>query len=256
MPKKSFWNIGKANAEITAADSAIDPALANAKITTLKVDGRDVPAHEAPLASKISALLSVAAPGVAAQDISELVVTNDQLSKQIEKVSDENTQLAAGNAALTQENVQTKADLVTAKASIESLTASQSELSVRHEAALNQVSASTTKFNALNTKISQACITAGCLELPKDADTDEKKLEAANAIKPEDKLTAYEGAVNAAVARIGDGNGKVPNGNGKVISLSANNVIAKYEAITDSTEKIRHYRANKQAIDAAYREKL
>jgi len=253
MPKKSFWNIGKANAEITAADSAIDPALANAKITTLKVDGRDVPASEAPLASKISALLSVASPQAAAQDISELVVTNDQLSKQIEKVSDENTRVASGNAALTQENVQVKSDLDTAKASIASLTASNSELNVRHEAALRQVADSSAKFNALNTKISKACLTANCLELPKDADTDEKKLEAANAIKPEDKLIAYEGAVTAAMANVGI-TAKVPNGNGKVVSITAKNVIAKHEAITDSTEKIRNYRANKQAIDAAYRE--
>lgn len=251
MPKKSFWNIGKANAEITAADSAIDPALAAAKISVIKVDGRDIPAHEAPLADKITALLAVAAPQAAAHDMSELVVTNDQLSKQIDRLTDENVKISAGNAALTQENVQLKADLETAKASIASLTASEAELSVRHEAALSQVSKSTEKFNNLNREISAACLKAGCLDV--SGENEAEKLAAADAIEPSVKLAAYAGAVNTAVARIGVTMPAPAAGGTSNPNLAQTNLIAKLDAIKDPVERAKFFRENKAALATAAR---
>ena len=38
-------------------------------------------------------------------------------------------------------------------------------------------------------------------------------------------------------------------------SQSGKDILAKLEAITDPTERVRFYRANKEAVDAAYRAK-
>lgn len=256
MAKLSFWNIRHAQAAITAADEAIEPALSKANITTIKVEGRDVPASEAPLADRIRAVLAVSSPQTSSQDMSELVATNDTLARRIEVLETENAQLKAGNAALTTENVQLKGELATALTSVESLTASNAELNVRHEAALRQVADGVSAANQVNTRVSEMCVAACCIELPVPATaTREQKIAAAKDVPVLDKLKAYEGAVNSAVARIGANAPAVPNGapTGASLELGHRSTLERYHAISDPKEKVAHYRKHKDAIDAAYR---
>lgn len=217
MAKISIWNIGKANAEISAADAAINPLLESAKITTIKVDGKDLPASDAPLADKISALAAVSKPGVANQDISELVTSNDLISKQLE---DATGKLAVSNssvAKLQQDNAALTSQLQTSQSSVSNLTAANAELQNRHDASIRQVGELTKQVNGINAEVSKQCLEYGCLDLTtedgkllaKDASADEK-LAAANRIPIADKLKASKGATNAAMAKLGLPVGDLP----------------------------------------------
>jgi len=210
MAKISIWNIGKANAEISAADAAINPLLESAKISTIKVDGKDLPASDAPLADKINALAAVSKPGVANQDISELVTSNDLISKQLE---DATGKLAVANASVMKlqgDNATLTSQLQTSQASVNTLTAANAELQNRHDASIRQVGELTKQINGFNTELSKMCLEYGCLDLTtedgkllaKDASTDEK-LAAANRVPMADKLKASKGAVNAAMSKLG-----------------------------------------------------
>lgn len=219
MARPTTWNLKKLNAEIAAADAVLDPLLESAKITVIKVEGKDVPASDAPVAAKIQALSALANSSGKTQEMSDLVVANDELTRQIESVSAENTRLHATNAAQTQDIARLTAELATAKASVATLTASTGELSVRHEAALRQVNAETARNNEVNTEISRLCIAANVIDLTtedgkplaKDA-TETDRLAAANRIPVADKLKAYKGAVNAAIAKTGVDTTKLPAG--------------------------------------------
>lgn len=219
MAKHTIWNIGKANAEISAADSAINPLLEVAKITTLKVDGKDVPASDAPLADKILALAAVSKPGAGTQDVSELIATNDSVARQLTETSDRLSVANASVAKLQLDNSKLSSDLATAQSSVNNLTASNAELQNRHDASIRQVGDLTKQANAVNAEISRLCLDYGCLDLTgedgkplaKDASADDK-LAAANRIPVADKLKASKGAVNAAVRNLGLPANQLPAG--------------------------------------------
>lgn len=214
-----IFNILKANAEIAGADAAITPALATAGITVIKVEGKDVPAGEAPLAAKISALLAVAPPGASTQQISDVLLSNDALSKQLETVTAENVLNKASAQALTTEKATLNLSLTTANASVNALTASNADLANRNKIAGEQFAAKQGELIAVNRDISRLCVSANCLELvgedgkplAKDA-TDEQKLAAADKVPVADKLKAFSGAVNAAMAKTGLSFATLPTG--------------------------------------------
>src|SRR5690348_14565569 len=97
MAFKFLPNITKANAQIQAASEVIDPALAAAKISTLKVDGKDVAASEAPLSVKVAAIAALVGAGEKSQDVSELIATNGQIAARVEALEGE---LATANATV------------------------------------------------------------------------------------------------------------------------------------------------------------
>lgn len=254
-----FTSISKADSEIKAADSVIDAALTEAKINTLKVNGETVAASKAPLADKISAIIAIAKPGAATLEVSEVVASNDAISKQLDGMTAERDRLNAGNQSLTAENAALKTELSAQRASVANLTAANTELNVRHEAALHQVTATATKLSALNRQISEQCLAANCLELSDDnghaikADTtQEEKLEIADKISAGDKLKAYAGAVNAAIASTGIIPSQIPNGGASASPAAPNSgLLSQYSRISNPTERARFYAEHKTAIVAA-----
>ncbi len=255
-----FHSISKADKEITSADAIIDPALASSGITTIQVEGKQFPASEAPLASKISALIAVNPPGAGTQQISDVLVSNDVISKELEKVSTELTISKNSVAVLTQDNANLKQSEGVAQASVSKLTAENAEQKNRLEAAINQFTSNAKEIASVNREVSKACVACGCLDLqgedgkPLAADaTEEAKLAAADKISVSDKLKSYQGAVNAAVAKIGVLPSSIPSANATLANVGNLAVRKQYEAITDSQERVAFYRANKSAIDATYK---
>jgi hypothetical protein len=65
-------------------------------------------------------------------------------------------------------------------------------------------------LTAQKMELAQRCLAANCIEVPKDA-TDEAKMEAAMKLSHQDLFKAYNGAVNAAVARTGVTFAEIPS---------------------------------------------
>lgn len=208
MARKKSLNVIGLNAELSASDSAIDPLLEQANITSIKVEGRDVPAGDAPMPDKIRALAAVTNASNVNQDMSELIQSNEVVSRENDRLTVENARLSSANATLTGENSQLKSDKATLVAANSKLTADAGELGVRHEATLSQVTRVTGQMQTLNADISKACLKFNCLDLtdadgkalPKDA-TEAQKQVAADRLPANEKLSAIGGAVNAALAK-------------------------------------------------------
>lgn len=252
MPRQNLsLNFKALNAELHASDKAADPLLVAAKITSIKVDGKDVPAAEAPLDAKIAALGSLLNAGNKTEDSANLIAANGQLAAQVE---DLNGKLTVSQAALAENTAKLTAatnDLTVAQASIDKLTADKAQLNSQLEAVNKEAGRLTSELQALNTEISKQALAYGVLKV--EGKDEAERLVAAQALPAKDKLTAIDGAVTHALARVGAGNGSVPNVAPKPANVSHANILAEHEAIKDPTEKIRHYRANAAAIDAAYR---
>lgn len=268
MAREKSWNPGKLTAELTEADAVIDPLLEAAKITSIKVNGVDTPAAKAPIGARFKAWADVAKAGATSQDATELAVLNGQITSQLEKVTGELAVAQAAVGTLTQEKNTVTADLGVARAANEKHTADFAQLDSQHKIVVGQLTAKTGEMNAFNARISQRCLDVGCLADLKGADgkilastaSADEKLAAANLIPLNDKLTAYDGAVNAAVAKVtGVPFSQIPNGgpgNGSA-NIAQINVLAEYERLkaTDSIAAGNFYRANKAAYDAAWKAK-
>ncbi len=206
----SIFNIGKANAALNAAAAALVPAMEAAGIKTISVDGKAVAYADAPLAAQISALIAAQPPVSNATQISDVLVSNEQIAGELDKTKTELAVAQTSVATLTRENGQLKQDLATSQTSVQTLTVENGDLKNRLTAATNQFSANAKELASRDTDLSRLCIAAGCLELTdvsgkalaKDA-TEEQKMEAAGRISHSDKLKAYRGAVNAAIAKTG-----------------------------------------------------
>ncbi len=257
-----FFNIGKANAEIDAADSVLNPALAKANILSISVDGKAVPANDAPLAAKISAIFAANPVGEGQQNVSELLVTNADLARQLEKLTSDHAAATATVAGLGREKSALEARAASAEGSVQTMTAEKSQLQVQLKAAQDEFSRVNGQLQQFNTELSRVCLAAGCLELteadgrllPKEA-TAEQKQAAAERIPALDKIKAYAGAVNAALARTGINVNTLPNASGSAVAANGNvahaSILAKLEAIKDPTERARFHKANASAIFAA-----
>jgi chromosome segregation ATPase len=241
--KNFIANIGKANAEINSGNEAADAALTAAKITTLKVDGKDVPSAEAPLSVKISAIAALVASGDKTQDISELIASNGQIAAQVEDLTGRNATLTATVSGQAQKISSLETELATSKTSVATLTAEVAGHKNLLEAAGNENVRVTGLLNSANAEISKQCIAVNCLTLTdgegkplaKTA-TDSQKLESANKIPVAEKITALMGAIHSSAANIGldlkqvpavSGGGTAPDSGNK---LSADAQIAKHLA--------------------------
>lgn len=255
---KFFGNVTKLEAAIEAADSAINPALAKAKILSVKVDGKDVPVSEAPLANRILALLAISEPGSHEQTVAQLTVTNAELASRNEKISGD---LATATATLG--GVQADLRAMTTRAenaegSVSTLTAEKGQLAIQLKAAQDEYSRVSREQAAFNTELSKACIAVGCLQLT-DANgaalspnaSEAAKLEAANRIPASDKLKAYQAGLNTAIANTGLSVAGLPGAPLKVINTPDTAILAQYDLITDPTERAKFYKANASKIFSA-----
>ena len=215
----NFLKLGgmrKMGETITASNAVIDPLLATAGITTIKVAGKDVAASDAPLDAKISALAAVNPPGANTQQIADVLVSNDILTRQLSETNDKLVIATASVTSLTLTNSNLTNELTVARASVDTLTAEKAQLNLQLKAATDQFTAKQGELNALNTELSRQCLDYGCLDLMADGKplgkeaTDAQKLAAANLVSPSDKLKAARGAVNAAMAKTGLSFGTVP----------------------------------------------
>jgi hypothetical protein len=214
MARKQNFNPIRQHSELSAADSAINPLLEASKITTLKVDGKDVPASDAPLADRITALNAVNGTTPGNLDMSELIAANDALSKAKEKADSDLAIANSSVAKLQGDNAKLSTDLATSQASVSTLTASNAELQNRHDAAIRQVGDLTKNSNAINRAVSEMCVSRDVLDLKlSKSATEAEKLVAADAIPVADKLNSLGGAVNAAFNKLGLPIGALPAGN-------------------------------------------
>ena len=213
-----FWNIGKANAEIDSAASILAPALAKAGIQTIAVDGKTVAAAEAPLSAQITALIAAQPVVPDSQNAAEALVSNDLISKELDSTKTELALAKTSVDSLTRSNADLQGRLATADASVQSLTVKVGVLTTERDAAVNQFTSNSKELTAQKTALAERCLAAGCLELTEDgkplaADAShETKLAAAMKLSHGDLFKAYNGAVNAAVAKTGVTFAAIPSG--------------------------------------------
>jgi len=208
--KNFIANIGKANAEINSGHEAADAALIAAKITTLKVDGKDIPAAEAPLAVKIAAVSALISSGDKSQDVSELIASNGQIAAQVEELQGKLTVANATISASTQKISVLESELATNKASVQTLTADLTTHKNLLKASNDEASRVTGIANSQKLTLAKRCIAAGCIDFAKDA-TEADKVAAAEKMSYDDLDKAYAGAVNAAVAKTGVSFATIPS---------------------------------------------
>jgi len=191
--------------ELVAADSAIVPILAAAKISTITVSGKEVSAADAPLAAKIEALGKLTASGDTTQDSAELIRANGELAAQNEEIAGKLTAAQATITASTQKVNELTSKLTTSESAVTKLTTDLSAKDLLLDAATKENTRVTGLVNAQKTALAQRCLAAGCVDLSaldKNA-TEAQKLEAAEKLSFDDLFKAYNGAVNAAVAKTG-----------------------------------------------------
>jgi hypothetical protein len=219
MPRTKSLNFVKLNDELFASDAAIDPILASAKITVLKVDGKDVPAAEAPLQSKISAIGALVSSGDKTQDAAQLIAANGQLAAQGEQLQANLTASEATIAAQNQKISELTGNFNVSQASVQKLTSENATQTNLLEASNKEVSRITAEANRINREVSQMCVSVGCLDLKgedgkplaKDAKA-EDQLAAADKLPIADKLKSFGGALHAAASKVGIQLAVVPNG--------------------------------------------
>lgn len=256
---KFFGNVTKLEAAIEAADNAINPALTKANVLSLKVDGKDIPLSDAPLANRIAAFVAIADKGENDATVNQLTVTNAELAARNEKLSGDlaTVQAFLGGAKNDNQALTNRAE--TAEAAVTKLTADKAQLKLELSAAQSEYQRVLTEQAAFNTELSKACLAIGCLQLTdtngiaiKLTAPEEQRLEAANKIPPSEKLKAYQGGLNLAMTKLGLTANSLPGAPVSFVSAPAG-IVAQHNAIKDPTERALHYRKNKEAIDAAYR---
>jgi hypothetical protein len=213
MAKFKFFGISEADAEIKSADAAINPLLTSAKITTIEVNGKQVPAtsDEVPLALKISNLAATFKEGAGDKEISEMTRNNTILADQA-KAAEARAVTAETNAAtVARENVALNEQVVTLTASVARLTAENAEVITLRKAANSEAGRVTAESLAINSEISKKALAWNAVSDLRDEKgnvlsskaTEAEKLSAAERIPIAEKLTAIGGAVTAALQRAG-----------------------------------------------------
>ena len=205
MPRPHSLNFKRMNAELAGSDAAVDPLLVSAKITVLKVDGRDVPAADAPLPIKIAAIGALIATGDRTQDSAELIAANGQMATQVETLQAQLATAQATTGAQVQKITALEGQLATAQAAVQQQTAQAGTNTNLLDASNREVARLTKELNAMKSTLAQRCIAANCLDfasLGANA-TAEQKMGHAMTLPHEDLFKAYSGAVNAALARTG-----------------------------------------------------
>lgn len=197
------------NRELSASDEAITPLLEAAKITTVAVDGKDVPFADAPLPARIAALGKLLSTGDKVQDISQLVAANGVQAEQVTALEGKLTVANSTISAQTQKLASLEKGFNTSTASVTKLTTDLGAANTLLEASNKEVTRLLTGISAESVELSSDCLDAKCLDLrgadgkplAEDA-TREQKLEAAGKIPMKDRRIAFKGAVNSTLAKM------------------------------------------------------
>ena len=207
--KLSFWNITKANAEISATADVLAPALAKAGIATIAVDGKTCPATEAPLAAQVAALLAAQPVAADSQNAAEALVSNELISKELEATKTENALKTTAVEGLTRDKAALTGQLSAAQATVQDLTVKNTVLTQERDACSNQFALASKEVTACKTLIAEKALAANCLDLKVDgqplaaAATPEAKLKAALEIPFASVVSSVFGAVNTAMSKTG-----------------------------------------------------
>src|ERR1035437_366600 len=211
MAKFKFFGISEADAEIKSADAAINPLLTAAKISTIEVNGKPLPAtsDEIPLALKISNLAATYKEGAGDKEISEMTRNNTILADQAKAAEARAVTAETNCATVTRENVKLTDRVAVLDGSVAKLSSENAEVITLRKAANAEAGRLTSESNAVNAEISRQALSFNCLSDLKGADgkllpstaTAAEKQAAAELIPVADKIKAIGGAVNAAVAR-------------------------------------------------------
>ena len=213
MAKFKFFGANEADAEIRGADGVIDPLLVASKITTIEVNGEQVPAtsEKVPLKLKIAAFAATFKAGAGDAELSQMIANNTILADQA-KVLQARAVTAETNAATaTREKIAADERIVVLTGSVEKLTSENAELITLRKAANTEAGRVTGELNAINTEISKKALAWNAITDLRDEKgnvlsskaTDAEKLSAAERIPVAEKLTAIGGAVTAALQRAG-----------------------------------------------------
>ena len=218
MATFKMFDIRKANATLTAAEEALAPALVKAGITQISMDGKSVPAEDAPLASLITALIAVAQPGDGQQNLADLLITNDTLAKELDRFKIENTTALATVQALQRDVRELTTRSETAEKALGQATDRNAQSVVEFKAATDTIGRMTSELRGVNAELSSFCLSIGCLELtgedgkPLDAKaSSEQKRVAAERLPIGDKLKGCAGAVSAAISKVGVASNTIPS---------------------------------------------
>lgn len=229
MAKFKFFGISEADAEIRKADAAINPLLEAANIKTIEVNGKPVAAtsDDVPLALKIAAFSGTVKAGAADEQMSQVLANNKILADQTKAAELRAATLETSNSTLLAENGALKSRVATLEGNVSTLTAEVQNITNLRDAANARGGQVTSELNALNGKLSRACLAHGAIVdlkkdgkiLPSTASATERE-EAANSIPSEQKVDLLCGAVNAAVVRIGAMASQLPSTTGTQTSTA------------------------------------
>jgi len=213
MAKFKFFGMSEADAEIKSADAAINPLLVGAKITSIDVNGKPVPATSdaVPLALKISSLAATFQDGAGDAALREMTRNNTLLAEQAQALETRAVTAETQAATLTRENAGLGGQVVALEARVARLTADNAEQSALRQTANTEAGRVTAELAALNTEISKKALAFNAITALRDATgaalsaqaTDAEKQAAAERLPVAEKLTAIGGAVTFALQRAG-----------------------------------------------------
>jgi|ERR1035437_933260 hypothetical protein len=209
MARKQSANFIGMNRELSASDEAIAPLLEAAKISTVAVDGKDVPAADAPLPARISALGALLASGDKTVPDSQLVKANGDLAAQVSTLEGKLTVSESTASAQVQKLNELTGSLATAQNAVTKLTADYTAQDLLLKASVAENTRVTGVLNTQKSALAARCIAAGCIDFAKDA-TEADKVAAAEKLSFDDLFKSYNGAVNAAIKKTGVSFADVP----------------------------------------------
>ncbi len=195
-------NFKRNSAELAAADAAIAPFLTSSKIASVVIEGKEVRAEDAPLDAKINALGALIATGSKAEDSAELIKANGELAAQVEVSEGKLLAATATVSAQAQKIAGLESAATTATASVAKLTTDLGAANTLLSASNGEVSRTLGLLASQKSALAARCIAAGCIDFAKDA-TEADKVVAAEKLSFDALFSAYNGAVNAAVAKTG-----------------------------------------------------
>ena len=206
-----FYAIKEANADVESTSAVINPLLDAAKITTIEVNGKPLPAtsDEVPTAAKITAYAKTVKSGAGDAQMSAMSDNNTLLAAQAKTFETRAVTAETNSATVTRENVALTDRITVLEGSVQKLSAENAELITLRKAANTEAGRVTSESNAVNSEISRQALAFNCLSDLKGADgkllpstaTSEQRQAAAELIPVADKLKAIGGAVNSAVQR-------------------------------------------------------
>jgi hypothetical protein len=208
MAKRS-WNALTLRAELDAIDTTLAPHLDKAKVLTASIDGKSVPISDAPIADRIKSLMAVNPVGEDNQKGADLSITNADIAARLEKAESDLSVANATTGGLHSKIRDLEARATTAESTVQKMTAERGQLDLELHSSRSEYARVGKEQAALNGEISRLCLGANCLtDLRDDKNnllastaTAADRESAANRVAPADKLKAYAGALNSAVAR-------------------------------------------------------